>query len=267
MKIFSSSSGVRAWVARPCYEERNLIYLPNQAAGIDVRPISSLLAIAALEYSEYLDVMVDPDFLSSPPSAPPENGVFDAWSPTEPTVPATESHARPLETAPTSAPAHSRNSYTSVPSPLRNEHTPSSPKETTPAAKPVRRSSVKRVVRFAEDDSDDGDDGVPLHIVRMKKMREQKAKFLRQEQLKRAKEEEEERRRKEQEALEVERKRVAVEKEKREKEKALYADAVTAARMRAETTRAGGAARLEKVLREVAARLPSCTCIAAERGL
>ncbi|CAA7259844.1 unnamed protein product [Cyclocybe aegerita] len=238
IKIFSSSSGVRAWVARPCFEERNLIYLANQAGGIDVRPISSLFAIAALEYSEHLDVMADPDFLSSP--APPENGVFDAWSPTEPTIPATESHARTLEAAPTSAPAHSRNSYTSVPSPLRNEHTPSSPKETTPAAKPVRRSSVKRVVRFAEDDSDDGDDGVPLHIVRMKKMREQKAKFLRQEQLKRAKEEEEERRRKEQEALEVERKRVAAEKEKREKEKALYAEAVTAARMRAETTRAGG---------------------------
>jgi hypothetical protein len=108
------------------------------------------------------------------------------------------------------------------------------------------KSHVKRVVRFAEDDSD-GDDGVPLHILRMKKMREQKAKFLKQEQLRRTREEAEERRRREQEArrledeaLQREHRRQTLEKEKREREKALYAETIAATRLRRETHKAGG---------------------------
>jgi len=101
---------------------------------------------------------------------------------------------------------------------------------------PAPKSTVKRVVRFAEDDEEDR---IPLHMVRMKKKREEKAKFLRLEQLKRAKEEEEERKLQEQEALERERRRLAKEKEKRESDKALYAEAIAAARMRREGHRAG----------------------------
>jgi hypothetical protein len=97
---------------------------------------------------------------------------------------------------------------------------------------PPPKSTVKRIVRFVEDDQDDG---VPLHIVRIKKKREQKAKFLQLEQLKRAKEEGEVQKLQEQEALERERKRLAKEKEKREMDKALY----TAARIRQEGHRAG----------------------------
>ena len=76
-------------------------------------------------------------------------------------------------------------------------------------------------------------------MVRMKKKREDKAKFLRLEQLKRAREEEEERKRQEQEALEKERRRLAKEKEKRETDKALYAETIAAARLRREGQRAG----------------------------
>ena len=108
------------------------------------------------------------------------------------------------------------------------------------------KSHVKRVVRFAEDDSD-GDDAIPLHILRMKKMREQKAMFLKQEQLRRSREEAEERRRREQEArrledeaLEREHRRQTLEKEKREREKALYAETIAATRLRRETNKAGG---------------------------
>jgi len=108
------------------------------------------------------------------------------------------------------------------------------------------KSHVTRVVRFAEDDSD-GDDAVPLHILRMKKMREQKAKFLKQEQLRRTREEAEERRRREQEArrledeaLQREHRRQTLEKEKREREKSLYAETIAATRLRRETHKAGG---------------------------
>ena len=73
----------------------------------------------------------------------------------------------------------------------------------------------------------------------MKKKREEKAKFLRFEQLKRAKEEDEAQRLQEQDALERERRRLAKEREKKELDKALYADAIVAARMRREGHRAG----------------------------
>ena len=115
---------------------------------------------------------------------------------------------------------------------------------------PAQKTTVKRVVRFAEDDEDDG---IPLHMIRMKKKREEKAKFLRLEQLKRTIEQEQEqklleqerrlkeqeRKLKELELLERERRRLAKEKEKRESDKGLYADAIVAARIRREGNRAG----------------------------
>jgi hypothetical protein len=76
-------------------------------------------------------------------------------------------------------------------------------------------------------------------MVRMKKKREDKANFLRLEQLKRVKEEEEERKRQVQETLERERRRVAKEKERREMDKALYAETIAATRLRREGHRAG----------------------------
>jgi hypothetical protein len=147
----------------------------------------------------------------------------------------------------TAAPTHTRNSYTTAPSPLRNEHNPPVatteliPSEETVQPKrkiaSVSASTVKRVVRFAEDDSDDE---IPLHIVRMKKKREGKAKFLRREQLKRAREEADEKRRLEEEALERDRLRLAKEREKRERERRLFAEELAATRMRREFQRAGG---------------------------
>ncbi|KAF8974479.1 hypothetical protein BDZ97DRAFT_1911658 [Flammula alnicola] len=249
-KLFPASPGLRHWIARPCFEDRYLIYFPSES-GVDCRHVASSMAIAALEYSEHLDVMVDPDFDQS---LLPEN-VLDTWLPTEPTLTTTLSHAPMASSAPVSAPApvHSRNSYTATPSPLRNEHDPtpgpppvvvSKSEELPNKRKSAIKGTVKRVVRFAEDDSDDA---TPLHIVRMKKKREEKANFLRQEQARRAKEEEAERRQREQElrrledeALERERRRLAIEREKKEREKAMYAETVAATRMRRETYRAGG---------------------------
>ncbi|KAF9485274.1 hypothetical protein BDN70DRAFT_627307 [Pholiota conissans] len=81
----------------------------------------------------------------------------------------------------------------------------------------------------------------------MKKKRDQKSNFLRQEQLRRAKEEAEIRRQLEQEAirfqqeaLEKERSRLASEKERREKEKTMYAESLAATRARRELSRTGG---------------------------
>ncbi|PPR07036.1 hypothetical protein CVT26_005237 [Gymnopilus dilepis] len=232
-KVLPASPGVRRWISRPCFEDRYEILLPVNG---HVQPfaVSSATAVAALEYSEHLDVMADPDF-----------DLFSPSPPAEPTPPATHSHAPTLEVQPPTASLPKRNSYTSTPSPLRNSNSPPTPSPPAPE-KSALKSAVKRIVRFAEDDSD-GDDGLPLHIVRMKKKREQKANFLKEERLRRAKEEEQlrrqreqEARQREQEALELERKRQEKEKERREKEKALYAETIAATRLRRETARTGG---------------------------
>ena len=262
--ISSASLGIQRWVSRPCFEDRFIVYHPSDNA-IQRRPVTSSMAIAALEYPEYLDVMVDPDFDQSSPS--PEKNVSHHTPhaiPSQPSNTQIQSHASPPDSSGSSpisgnfhilllpnfsfspsfkvAPVHWRTSSTAVPSPLRIQHSPSPPtiastKTDVPTLlNPALNSTVKRVVRFAEDDDDDG---IPLHIVRMKKKREEKAKFLRIEQMKRIMEEEEERRLQEQEALERERRRLAKEKEKRDMDKAIYAEAVATARIRREGHRAG----------------------------
>ncbi|KAF8812523.1 hypothetical protein BYT27DRAFT_6425168 [Phlegmacium glaucopus] len=240
--ITSASLGIQRWITRPCFEDRFAVYLPTDS-GIQCRLVTSSMPVAALEYPEYLDVMVDPDFDQSSPN--PERNVFNFYhhAPADPshTLPTIQSHDSSPEPNPTTVtPVHWRNSSTAIPSPLRIQHSPPQP-ITAPIKKdmvvtPAPKSTVKRVVRFAEDDEEDR---IPLHMVRMKKKREDKVKFLQLEQLKRAKEEEEERKLLEQEALERERRRLAKEKEKREADKALYAEAIVAARMRREGHRTG----------------------------
>lgn len=109
--------------------------------------------------------------------------------------------------------------------------TPISPLVQLPAAAPV-----KRVVRFVEDDAEDA---VPLHLIRQKKKREEKAKFLRAEQRRRLMEREQERRKLEAEAIEQERRRLVREREKRDMEQRQYAEMVAATRARRESQRAG----------------------------
>ena len=249
--VASASLGIQRWITRPCFEDRFAVYTPTETT-LQCRPVTSSMAIAALEYPEYLDVMVDPDFDLSSPN--PEKNVSNP--PPIDTAPAIQSHGFPPEFSATSGkihipfrlildshiifkvtPVHWRNSSTAVPSPLRIQHSPpSTKKDILAVVSPAPKTTVKRIVRFAEEDDDDG---IPLHMVRMKKKREDKAKFLRLEQLKRAMEEEEERKRQDQEALERERRRLAKEKEKRETDKALYAETIAAARLRREGHRAG----------------------------
>ncbi|PPQ94027.1 hypothetical protein CVT25_009875 [Psilocybe cyanescens] len=231
-KAFPSSPGLRRWISRPCFEDRHQVYLATDS-GVVCLPVSAAsLAVAALEYSEHIDVMIDPDFDQYPTS--PARNVFEPSSVAEPTTQATQSHApAPVLVETTQPPAaQKRNSYTAAPSPLRNQHSP----PLTP------KTILKRNVRFAEDDSDP-EDGLPLHVIRMKKKREQKADFLRLERLKRVREEQEERHQLElqarQEAVEKEQRRHALEKERREKEKVMYAETIAATRARRESHRAG----------------------------
>ncbi|KAJ3570203.1 hypothetical protein NP233_g4567 [Leucocoprinus birnbaumii] len=265
-QILAASPGVRRWISRPCFEDRFSIFLPSQD-GIRKTPVVGTLAVTAIEYSEFLDVMVDPDFDPSLP--PPELSQEVQWAPS---IPDSMSRQTPLS-APTgdiamqSPSVNSRPSYLPSPSPLRNQHksdvslsdstsqstilapasymapSPSSQKskmnprpESVPATQASVAAPVKRVVRFVEEDTEDK---VPLHLVRQKKKQEEKAKFLRAEQRKRMMEQEQERRRLEAEAIEQERRRVLKEKERKDMEQRRFAEVVASTRFRRETQRAG----------------------------
>ena len=95
-QISSASLGIQRWITRPCFEERFSVYLPTDS-GIQCHPVSSSVAVAALEYTEYLDVMVDPDFDQSSDNL---NNVFYHAPPDDPSnsVPAIQSQGSPPET-------------------------------------------------------------------------------------------------------------------------------------------------------------------------
>jgi hypothetical protein len=76
--VLSSCAGLRKWICRPCFEDRFVIYLASGEGQVDRKPVSTPHAVAALDYAEFLDVMVDPDFdlekgpIPDPPSSPAE---------------------------------------------------------------------------------------------------------------------------------------------------------------------------------------------------
>ncbi|GLB33897.1 hypothetical protein LshimejAT787_0107810 [Lyophyllum shimeji] len=249
--ISLSSPGLTRWISRPCFEERYVVFVPQEDGAILRKPVSGTAsAVAALEFSEALEAMVDFDQQDIPP---PSSSLFiEVPPPVSETV-----------SAPPSASGHTRTSpHITVPSPLRNEHNPPPPPPTlvvsqsAPPAVPAPAAAadplVKRGVRFAEDDKDDV---IPIgYVLRMKKRREEKARFLQAEQQRRQLAEERrrieaERRRRDAERAAWEAERRAWEEEKRamEEERRLrkYAEEVAAARLRRESQRAGGVPALQ----------------------
>ena len=89
--VASASLGIQRWITRPCFEDRFAVYTPTDTT-VQCRPVTSSMAIAALEYPEYLDVMADPDFdLSSP------NSEKNVCSPPPMDTAAMQSHGFPPE--------------------------------------------------------------------------------------------------------------------------------------------------------------------------
>ncbi|KAF9268062.1 hypothetical protein L218DRAFT_593330 [Marasmius fiardii PR-910] len=139
-----------------------------------------------------------------------------------------------------------------VSSPLRNNTSPPLPapprsrSEDSGVPATSTSSTTRRGVRFAEDDKEDN---IPIgYVMRVKKQKEEKARFLREQREKRQFEEErrkheQERLRRDQERAQWEKEKLAWEKEKRaveeERRVRLYAEEFAAARQRAEDQRNG----------------------------
>jgi hypothetical protein len=245
--VRSSSLGLKQWIARPYFEERCLVSVPDEAGTVVWTTIKgSGFGVWALEVSETIELMA---------------GLTDA----EDSLPIGTSAA----TAPNSSPVHSRKCltresavksviinhsicqasltpmgkivpYKAEPSPLRGESRPSDPPVSSPSevmtpAPTAAVSSSRRGVRFAE--NVDKEDQVPLgYILRHRKRREEKTLFLQREQVRREHEEEKlrheaERQQWEKEKRQWQKEKRALEETKRQKQ---YAEVIAAARVRRE---------------------------------
>ncbi|KAF8639723.1 hypothetical protein AX17_000985 [Amanita inopinata Kibby_2008] len=248
LQVTSCSVGIRRWISRPCFEDTCILYLPSQGDIVSQQVTGTSLGVAALEYSEALDIMAGPDYFASDITTEPVS--VTAATSIAPAVIQVNSESVPSDQpAPSSSilsPSILMRNPATIPSPLRNgvstvmsekaqKELPNT--ETAPLSTLTRRG-----VRFAEDE----DDALPLHIVRMQRKREEKARFLRSEQRRRELEPqkalqvtEKERRRKEAEVMEREREMQEKRAKEDEKKQRALLEQVAAARQRRESHRAG----------------------------
>lgn len=61
-QITQFSRGLHSWISRPCFEERYSVYIPTEAGIVRQRVTGTRLGVAALEYSEALEAMIDFSF-------------------------------------------------------------------------------------------------------------------------------------------------------------------------------------------------------------
>lgn len=241
--IARHSEGLRAWVSRPYYEERVYVWARDGKGDVACSRVAGpQLGVAALEYSNVLDVLAGT--LPEPPDEPLGDATVELLSvpsctPGAPAVhtPPIESLSRSPELLPLPATTSALLPASLIPEILKPK-TKNNPSDLVP----------KKGVRFAEDDSKD--DKIPLgYMLRVRKNKEQKAKFLRQERERRAvvqvksSLQEEERARRETERLEMDKLRRLREQEKKRLEEQerqrTYVEEVQAARIRREAARAG----------------------------
>ncbi|PFH52801.1 hypothetical protein AMATHDRAFT_46012 [Amanita thiersii Skay4041] len=273
MQVNPVSSGLRRWVSRPCFEDRYVVYSPSGDDIVSQSVTGPPLGVAEIEYSEALDVMAGVEFSdadlvndSVQPAIPPvslSHPIVQVSAESALSRQVTSSNSNALScmfiemfiskslmaTNVASILVRSHN-HSVVPSPLRNDvmlEDNKNPNESPMVDSSVQGgSSAKRGVRFVDDD----DDALPLYIVRMKRKREEKAKFLRNEQRRREVEarkalQQETQMRLKRETEQMERERELQEKKSKEEERRrqLYLDQVAATRVRRETQRAGGSNR------------------------
>ncbi|KAF8556952.1 hypothetical protein OG21DRAFT_423753 [Imleria badia] len=197
------SSSLENWVSRPCFEDRLQLWTRSDSGEIiRTRIPGSHLGVAALEFSESLELLAgtllesdkevqanitfDPALVFTlPPLAlnpdPPATLMKEMeLEPLSPPYDLSQSKDSPAELSPSPQ-------LTNVPLALRKAPSPAQqPNGTETSGSTATNDPVpKRGVRFADDDGKDGQ--IPLgYVLRIRKNKEQKAQFLREERERRA---------------------------------------------------------------------------------
>lgn len=252
-RVSNVSRGLKQWISRPCFEDRVSVYTPGPSGQLDDVVVSNVsggaLGVAALEVSETIEILAGDNVEEQ--SETPWLPALSSSSTTDLQLP------KPAPTNPAMTPPAQTQLREADPSPPQTESTPSQvrtkglkPKSslqsslsltsTSPisSANVTPRKRVRSSVRFDVDEKPDKDEHVPLgQIIRIKRGREERAKFLELEKERRALEEE--RQKHEAEKRKWDQEKRAWEAEKRateeEKKKRLYQQEVIAARKRRES--------------------------------
>ncbi|KAG8218582.1 hypothetical protein J3R82DRAFT_4223 [Butyriboletus roseoflavus] len=186
------STGLENWVLRPCFEDRLQLWFHSDSGEIiRTRIPGSHFGVAALEFSESLELMAgalperDEDVVAFDPALeftlPPLALNLDP-----PAIQTKELELEPLS-PPSNMPQSKDSPAQLYPSPQRSFALPTAPSPTQQPHGPTTSGSAttndpvpKRGVRFADDDGKD--DQIPLgYVLRIRKNKEQKARFLREE--------------------------------------------------------------------------------------
>ncbi|KAH8113268.1 hypothetical protein DFH11DRAFT_330119 [Phellopilus nigrolimitatus] len=263
MRVGQFSRGLRKWASRPCFEQRFLVWQPDETGKVarkNVMGVGRGLAVCDLEFSEGLEALAGL-FLDDQafemvifPPPPTAKGPILKPMPRKPSPPRGSPRRTSFQSSPSPLRLEQGLPATAILSPVSPlssvaSSAPTSPIIVTRASEPsIRVSSSsalssERGVRFA-DDVRDAEDDIPLgYAIQAKKKREEKERFLRAEREKRDRQNRaEERRQVEAERVRTENERRRVEEEKRvreERQKAKFAEEVAAARHRRELARAG----------------------------
>ncbi|KIJ70045.1 hypothetical protein HYDPIDRAFT_23193 [Hydnomerulius pinastri MD-312] len=198
------SKGLRTWVERPCYEDRVRVWAREVSGDIIcTRVPGSRFGVAALEFSERVELLAGafeeelfPDVQFDPASEftlpisafnfDPPTIEFKALEPLS--LPSDFSLS--ISEAPPAKPHPSPQPNIPPPAPPKAETVlpevqPAKPKAVELEPDAVNDSVPRRGVRFADDDGKD--DQIPLgYVLRIRKNKEQKARFLREERERRA---------------------------------------------------------------------------------
>ncbi|KAJ3901210.1 hypothetical protein F5879DRAFT_347861 [Lentinula edodes] len=287
----SFSIGLRSWINRPPFEDRFSVWSVVDG-NITCQRVSNTpgFALAALEFSEAIEAEADvfgdiPPFQSSAESHLNVRSAAISDAPSSSSsasshISSSASHSRSIPSPQLLAPSPLRNQASTLSTsssdgpqkepliqvlsatlPASKNTTSASPAsltEMTETSSPAsNHNAIKRGVRFVEEEKDEN---IPIgYVMRHKKQREEKARFLREQKEKREFEEErarveEERKKRDAERRKWEQERLVWEREKRlkdeERKRKQYAEEVTAARQRAESSRMGMRSSSSASLRE-----------------
>ncbi|KZP32969.1 hypothetical protein FIBSPDRAFT_943934 [Athelia psychrophila] len=230
-RVRTYSQGLQKWGLRPCFEDRLVVWTSDAGTGtISCGPVTGTnLGVAALEISMALDALAGAIVDEA------EIALIASGSSTSLLLPAASGAVQNSSILP--SPLRTANNTLSLPSAIRIRSATVADMDVSSA--PV----IRRGVRFADDDKEDQ---IPLgHILRIKKKKEDRAQFLRDEKARKllASEQAAERQLHEAERMQWEKERRQWEMEKRaveeEKRKQTYAQEVLLTRQRREASRSG----------------------------
>ncbi|KAF9780121.1 hypothetical protein BJ322DRAFT_1112797 [Thelephora terrestris] len=256
-RVSNISQGLKRWISRPCFEDRMSVYIPGPSGRSDdviLHHVSGgAFGVAALEVSQSIEVLAgynvaeqsETPWLPTLSSSSTTDFQLTKSASSTGSVITVQTRNQPYRADPsppqteTDLPSLDRTKALKPKQPALQSSLSSTSLSPVPSGNVAARTKRARSsVRFDVDEKQDKDEHVPLgHIMRIKRGREERAKFLELQKERRVFEEERQKHEAEKKKWEQEKRAWETEKKaaEDEKKKRLYQQEVIAARKRRES--------------------------------